>query len=169
MDLTSSPIPTEDLPWMPLGPGIAARPLWFGRRIFAVVVQLKVEPGVSVGRHKHTGAVHAFNVPGSRELGNGEIAGPGAYVYEPAGNADDWRCVGDEPCIIQITLSGRVIYVDDDGKATERHGQCEASTAISRLVPGNGHRSHGARRVMIMRFLAWLPLLLLAAACGQRT
>ena len=114
MDLTSSPIPTEDLPWMPLGPGISARPLWFGGESRSL--QLKVEPGVSVGRHKHTGAVHAFNVSGSRELGNGEIAGPGAYVYEPAGNADDWRCVGDEPCIIQITLSGRVIYVDDDGK-----------------------------------------------------
>lgn len=113
MDLTSSPIHTEELPWMPLGPGISARPLWFGGE--ERTLQLKVEPGVSVGRHRHTGAVHAFNVSGSRELGNGEIAGPGDYVYEPAGNADCWRAVGDVPCIVQITLSGRVVYIAEDG------------------------------------------------------
>jgi hypothetical protein len=114
MDMTSSPIHTADLPWMPLGPGIWARPLWFSGD--SRTLQLKVEPGVSVGQHRHTGAVHAFNISGSRELGSGEIAGPGAYVYEPAGNADCWRCVGDEPCVVQITLSGRVIYVNDNGK-----------------------------------------------------
>jgi hypothetical protein len=113
MDLTSSPIHTEQEPWMPLGPGISARPLWF--RGDSRSLQLKVEPGVSVGRHRHTGPVHAFNVSGSRELESGEIAGPGAYVYEPAGNADCWRCIGDEPCVVHITISGRVIYVDDDG------------------------------------------------------
>jgi anti-sigma factor ChrR (cupin superfamily) len=113
MDLTSRPIRTGQLPWMPLGPGIAARPLWFGGE--ERTLQLKVEPGVSVGRHRHTGAVHAFNVQGSRELGNGEIAGPGDYVYEPAGNADCWRAVGGVPCIVQITLSGRVVYLAEDG------------------------------------------------------
>ena len=113
MDLSSSPIQTEDQPWMPLSPGISARPLWFGDE--ARTLQLKVEPGVSVGRHRHTGAVHAFNVRGSRELGNGEIAGPGAYVYEPEGNDDCWRCIGEEPCVIQITLSGRVAYLAEDG------------------------------------------------------
>jgi anti-sigma factor ChrR (cupin superfamily) len=113
MDLTSRPIRTGQLPWMPLGPGIAARPLWFGGE--ERTLQLKVEPGVSVGRHRHTGAVHAFNVQGSRELGNGEIAGRGDYVYEPAGNADCWRAVGGVPCIVQITLSGRVVYLAEDG------------------------------------------------------
>jgi anti-sigma factor ChrR (cupin superfamily) len=113
MDLTASPIRTDELPWMPLGPGISVRPLWFGSD--ERTLQLRVEPGVSVGRHRHTGAVHAFNVQGSRELGSGEIAGPGDYVYEPPGNADCWRAVGDVPCIVQITLSGRVIYVADDG------------------------------------------------------
>jgi 2,4'-dihydroxyacetophenone dioxygenase len=113
MDLTSSPIRTAQLPWMPLGPGISARPLWFGGE--ERTLQLKVDPGVGVGRHRHTGAVHAFNVQGSRELGTGEIAGPGDYVYEPAGNDDCWRAVGDVPCIVQITLSGRVIYITEDG------------------------------------------------------
>jgi anti-sigma factor ChrR (cupin superfamily) len=113
MDRTSNPIHVDDEPWMPLSPGIWARPLRFAGE--ERTLQLKVEPGVNVGRHRHTGAVHAFNLQGSRELGNGKVAGPGAYVYEPTGNEDDWLCVGDEPCIVQITLSGRMIYLDDAG------------------------------------------------------
>lgn len=27
---------------------------------------------------------------------------------EPAGHVDSWPCVGDEPCIVQITMSGRL-------------------------------------------------------------
>lgn len=113
MDRTSHPLSTLEQPWMPLSPGISVRPLWFGDD--ERTLQLRVDPGVSVGRHRHTGPVHAFNVSGSRELGNGEIAGPGDYVHEPAGNADCWRAVGDVPCIVQITLSGRVVYIADDG------------------------------------------------------
>ena len=123
MDRTSSPIHTEDQPWMPLSPGVWARPLSFAGE--ERTLQLKVEPGVSIGRHRHTGAVHAYNIRGSRELGTGEIAGPGAYVYEPAGNEDCWRCVGDEPCIVQITLSGRMAYLDAAGEETsytDTHG-----------------------------------------------
>jgi hypothetical protein len=102
---------------MPLNPGVWVRPLRFAGEERSL--QLKVEPGVSVGRHRHTGAVHAFNISGSRRLSTGEIAGPGAYVYEPPGNEDCWECVGDEPCILQINLSGRVISFDDHGQVTD--------------------------------------------------
>lgn len=114
MDITSSPIRTDEEPWMPLSNGISVRPLWFGNE--DRTLQLKVDPGISVGRHRHTGPVHAFNVRGSRRLGNGEIAGPGDYVYEPAGNVDCWMAIGDEPCIVQITLTGRVVYLAQDGR-----------------------------------------------------
>jgi anti-sigma factor ChrR (cupin superfamily) len=113
MNRTSTPIDTRDLPWMPLGEGVWARPLRFSGE--ARSLQLKVEPGVTIERHRHAGEVHAFNVSGHRRLDNGEIAGPGAYVYEPPGNEDAWTCVGDEPCIVQITMSGRLTYVGADG------------------------------------------------------
>ena len=116
-DLTSRPIHTNDLPWMPLGPGISARPLWFGGE--SRTLQLKLEPGATVGRHRHTGAVHAYNIRGSRRLGSGEIAGTGAYVYEPAGTVDCWSCFGDEPCVVQITLAGQFISLDDNGEVEE--------------------------------------------------
>ena len=51
-----------------------------------------------------------------RRLGTGEIAGPGAYVYEPAVNMDSWSCEGDEPVIVQITMSGSLTYLGEDGR-----------------------------------------------------
>jgi len=37
-------------------------------------------------------------------------------VYEPAGNIDSWACYGDEPVIVQITMSGSVAYLDENAK-----------------------------------------------------
>lgn len=111
MNSTSSPIDTASIEWMPLEPGVWVRPLRFDGE--DRTLQLKVDPGASIALHRHTGAVHAFNVSGRRELGDGgPVAGPGAYVYEPAGNVDSWRCVGDEACVVQITMNGRVEYLD---------------------------------------------------------
>jgi len=116
MDRTSTPMDTRELPWMPLGDGVWARLLWLEGEHRSL--QLKVSPGTEIGRHRHHGNVHAYNVTGYRQLGGGAIAGPGAYVYEPAGNVDAWRCIGDEPCIVQITMSGRLEYLDERGEVT---------------------------------------------------
>jgi len=114
MNRTTSPIHADELPWAPLSEGVSFRPLRFGRDGRAL--QLRVEPGVVIARHRHTGAVHAFNLSGQRELiEKGEIVGPGGYVYEPPGNIDSWRCIGEEPCVVQINLSGRVEYLDAEG------------------------------------------------------
>lgn len=118
VNLTSSPVNVSNHPWVPLGPGVSFKPMRFGRA--GRTLQLRVEPGVTVPSHRHTGAVHAFNLSGSRELIEvGEIAGPGAYVFEPAGNVDSWRCVGDEPCVVQINLTGRLEYIAADGSVVD--------------------------------------------------
>jgi 2,4'-dihydroxyacetophenone dioxygenase len=114
MNQSSSPAYADAHAWVPLNEGVSFRPLRFGRRGRAL--QLRVEPGVTIPPHRHTGPVHAFNLSGSRELiETGEIAGPGAYVYEPSGNVDSWRCIGDEPCVVLINLKGRVEYLDAEG------------------------------------------------------
>lgn len=112
-NITETPINTMELPWMPLGVGVSARPLHFrgGER----TLQLRVEPGVRIPLHRHDGHVHALGLSGRRRLGDGSIAGPGDYVFEPAGNVDSWACEGDEPCIVQITMTGRLTYLDADG------------------------------------------------------
>lgn len=137
MTETSPPIKTEDLPWMPLGDGIWARPLRFHGEERAL--QLMVAPGVAIERHKHAGEVHAFNVAGSRRLNTGEIAGPGAYVYEPPGNEDSWECIGDEPCIVQIVMSGRLTYTGETGEALDYVDTSKLRSLYLDWCRENGH------------------------------
>ena len=86
----------ESLPWIPVAPGESIKPLRFLSGNRGRVLLLRLEPGCVVPPHRHTGDVHAFNLEGSRELlDSGQIVGPGDYVYEPAGNADTWRAVGE--------------------------------------------------------------------------
>ena len=114
MDMTETPLDTNELPWMLLKPGIWAKPLRLEGE--ERTLQLKVDPGATIAPHRHDGFVHAYTVSGSRRLGNGAVAGPGTYVYEPPSNADTWSCEGDEPCIVQITMSGRLTDVDEHGR-----------------------------------------------------
>ena len=112
------PIHDTDIDWIPLREGLSFRPLHFEQDGYSL--QLRLEPGTLISHHRHTGEVHAFNLCGERELiEDGVIAGPGAYVYEPAGNVDSWRAIGSTPCIVQISLKGRVEYLDDGGEVID--------------------------------------------------
>lgn len=101
--------------WIPLGDGEWFKPLGFGpggwRRLL-----LRLRPGTRVARHRHRGEVHAINVAGHRRIdGRPELIGPGTYVYEPAGNIDSWQAVGDEDCVVSITVAGAMEYLDEEG------------------------------------------------------
>jgi len=104
--------------WIPTGVGKSFRPLRFGPDGWSELMRL--EPGSVVALHRHTGEVHALSLSGTREiLGTGELAGPGSYTYEPAGTIDAWQAVGDEPCVLHLTVTGEVQYLGTDGKVTE--------------------------------------------------
>ncbi|WP_421739137.1 cupin domain-containing protein [Caulobacter sp.] len=108
-------VATEDIPWVPLRAGLSMRPLHFEENGYAL--QLRLEPGTVIAPHRHTGITHALNLSGYREiLESGEIIGPGDFIFEPIGNTDSWRCHGDAPCIIQLSLTGRVEYLGPDGE-----------------------------------------------------
>ena len=112
------PLDTGSMPWIPTGPGKSFCPLRFAADGWSELMRL--EPGSAVALHRHTGEVHAFNLAGTREiLGTGERAGPGNYVYEPAGTVDGWRAVGDEPCVVHIKVAGAIEYLGDDGQVIE--------------------------------------------------
>jgi len=107
----------ESVPWIPLGPGESFKPLRFLAGNRGRVLLLHLDVGCTVPPHRHTGDVHAFNLQGSRELlDNGQIVNAGDYVYEPAGNADTWRVVGDGPCTVFIATRGSMEYLDDQGQ-----------------------------------------------------
>lgn len=105
----------EHTQWIPTGPGKSFRPVHFDDHGWTEL--MRVEPGALVARHHHTGEVHGFNLSGQRELIEaGLVVGPGDYVYEPQGNIDSWRGVGDEPCIIHIRVVGEVEFFDEHGE-----------------------------------------------------
>jgi quercetin dioxygenase-like cupin family protein len=111
---------TNSMPWIPLGPGESFKPLRFMKNDRGRVLLLRLDPGTIAARHRHLGDVHAFNVSGSRELDTGEIVGPGGYVFEPAGNVDSWKAVGDEPVVVHITSFGPMEYLDANDEVLKR-------------------------------------------------
>jgi len=128
MNTTAYPVNADSIPWLPLHDGLSLRPLYFSPDGYCA--QLRIEPGVTIPRHRHTGEVHAYNLAGCRELiETGEIARPGTYIYEPPGNEDSWRCVGYVPCIVQFSITGRVEYLgprDEVLSTTDSRTACEA-------------------------------------------
>ena len=126
---TTFELDTNLLDWVPLAEGLSFKPLAFFPGDTGYQLLLRLEPGTTIPRHRHTGEVHAFNIAGSRRiLTTGELIGPGTYLYEPVGNTDTWQAVGDDVCVVHIEANGRVEYLDDDDKVV-RH--TDASTARS--------------------------------------
>lgn len=120
-ELPTRSAPDTDTPWVPLGEGKAFKPLRFLRDNRGFVELLRLEPGVEIGWHRHTGEVHAYNLQGTRELHTGECIGPGDYVYEPPGNTDKWRAIGDVPLVVFVVVMGEVEYLDADGEVSARY------------------------------------------------
>lgn len=110
----------KDTPWVPLSEGRAFKPIRFLSDDRGYVALMRVDVGTAIPPHRHTGEVHALNLEGHRELGSGEIVGPGDYVYEPAGNLDTWKAIGDEPVIVLIVVHGSVEYLGPDGEVARR-------------------------------------------------
>lgn len=104
----------ESIPWIPLGDGKSFKPLRFFKDDRGFAELLKIESGTVIPLHRHTGEIHAYNLEGTRELCTGERIGPGEYVYEPTGNVDTWKVVGDVPCVIFVTVEGVVEFLRDD-------------------------------------------------------
>jgi quercetin dioxygenase-like cupin family protein len=111
----------DTVPWVPLSPGKWFKPLRFLRDDRGFVELLKLDPGQEIPLHRHTGEVHALNLEGSRQLCTGEVIGPGDYVYEPAGNTDSWKVVGDVPLVVLVTATGAVEYLDANGAVAKRY------------------------------------------------
>lgn len=107
---------SAELPWVPSPvPGKSAKPLRFFRGNRGFVELLRMEPGVSMPRHRHTGETHAFHLAGWRRLDTGAHVGPGDHVHEPPGHVDSWDVIGDEPLIALVVVMGEVEELAPDG------------------------------------------------------
>lgn len=115
-----TPVHADALPWIPLRPGLAFKPLAFTRGGEGWSILLRVDPGTVIARHRHTGEVHAYHLQGQRRLDGGEVLGPGTYLYEAPGNEDHWSAVGDEPLVALLVATGAVEYLGEDGAIASR-------------------------------------------------
>ena len=109
------------LPWAPVSPGFELKVLHGERDDDTRALLLRLAPGTVIGRHRHTGEVHAWHLQGQRKLlETGEVIGPGGYVYEPPGNLDTWSAVGDEPLVLFVTVRGVLETLDERGAVVDR-------------------------------------------------
>ena len=111
---------SQDDSWIPEGQGKWSRPLRFLPDESGWVELMRLDPGVRLGLHRHSGLVHAYNVQGRRRLCTGEDIAPGGYVYEPPGKVDWWEATGDEPLIVFVVVMGSVEYLSEDGQVLRR-------------------------------------------------
>lgn len=126
-------------PWIPSStPGKSSSPLRFFADDRGFVELLRMEPGVVMPLHRHTGEIHAYNLTGTRKLCTGELIGPGDYVYEPPGNVDWWKIVGDEPMLALVIVMGAVEFLGPGDVVTFR------ATASTQRADYERHcRAHG--------------------------
>ena len=106
----------DSMPWVPSGPGNAFRPLRFWPGGWSELMRL--EPGIEVPLHRHTGPVDVYVLEGHRRLDSGEVLGPGDYQHEPAGTIDAWAATGSRPCVVHLRIEGDIEYLDADGVVT---------------------------------------------------
>jgi 2,4'-dihydroxyacetophenone dioxygenase len=125
----------DELPWQKVSPGFSLKVLHGGGDEDTRVLLLRLEPGTLVPLHRHTGEVHAFNLSGYRELvEQGEVVGPGGYVYEPPGNVDSWRAVGDEPVVVLVTCRGAMETFGEGGAVVARSTTGALSESYRRFL-----------------------------------
>lgn len=139
----------DDMPWIPSGtPGKSSKPLCFLPDNRGFVELLRMEPGVVMPLHRHSGDIHAWNLVGSRRLCTGELIGPGDYVYEPPGNTDWWKIEGEVPMVALVVVLGDVEFIHADGRLRSRADAASQLAAYLAYCRANGVLpAHGLDRL----------------------
>jgi len=110
----------DDPCWVPLGPGVAFRPLMFDVTQGGWSTLLRVAPGCKLARHYHTAPVHGYTIRSSwRYPEHDWVAKPGTYIFEPPGEAHTLVVdEGEEEMVTFFVTRGSLIYTDEDGNQT---------------------------------------------------
>ena len=139
MKLSPQPLDSEQIPWIPIGPGESFKPLRFLSGDRGRVLLLRLMPGTLVPRHRHLGEVHGLNLAGQRRLlETGQLVGPGGYVYEPSGTVDSWQAVGEEPVVVHIIAYGAMEYLGGNGEVLRRDSASSLREAYLSYCVANG-------------------------------
>ena len=120
-----------DLPMVRLGPGVSLQLLQVDLDHNIRVTRVLFEPGLALGKHKHTGHVHAWTLSGSWKYTEyPEVNVAGSYLFEPAGAAHTLVVPANnaETTEVLFVVHGSNLELDADDSirsVTDARGLCE--------------------------------------------
>lgn len=105
------------------------------------VLRVRIKPGVTQMRHKHTGEVIAYTLSGSwKYLLYPEINEKGSYLYEPAGSVHTLHCLDSntEDTDVVFVIRGANLYLDEDDNVSQVVDAAVALEVYQRLCAESG-------------------------------
>jgi len=118
----------DDEAWIPYADGVWVQPCCFDVTTGGFSALLKGLPGAQLGVHYHVGTVRGYTLRGRwGYLEHDWVAGPGTFIYEPAGEAHTLVIAEDSPgpALILFIVEGGLIFLDkpqDGGFAAYEDG-----------------------------------------------
>jgi 2,4'-dihydroxyacetophenone dioxygenase len=109
----ASLLDTESMPWDGEGSGNAMKVLWVSEETGAWIALIKSAAGQVNPPHVHLGPADFFVLSGRLEY-RGGVAGPGAYVREPAGAVHDATTTPVETVYL-ANVQGPIAFFGPDG------------------------------------------------------
>lgn len=111
-----------DLPFVSFGEGVDLQLLQVDLRQGLWIVRQRMQPGVTLPTHHHTGAVNAFTLAGAWQyLEYPEVNVAGSYLFEPAGSVHTLHTPPNnrEVTDVWFAISGANLNLDQDGGVFE--------------------------------------------------
>lgn len=106
----------EDLPWVPQADGVWFRPLRISLELGTWTNLLRVNKQGVISLHRHPCPVEAWVIKGEwHYLEHDWVAGPGSYVYEPAGDVHTLVVTGQEEMVTMFSMHGPIEYIGPNG------------------------------------------------------
>lgn len=116
--LEDKAIHLDDIPWVPQTDRVWFKPLRFDLTTGSWINLLRIKPGGTVNRHRHTGGkVLAYTIQGQwRYLERDWVAKEGTFVFEPPGDIHTLVVDGEEEMITLFLLDGCIHYLDENNE-----------------------------------------------------
>jgi hypothetical protein len=115
----SAMVDTESLAWIPLPPPLVGnwiKPLRISEETGDMSLLFKFDAGTREVRHRHIGPANFLVLSGCVEIW-GREAGPGCWMYEPAGAVHDGTFFPVDTVILS-NAQGPIVLLDDDDNVT---------------------------------------------------
>lgn len=110
-----------ELPFVEFEPGVEMQVAHIDVESGLWVVRMRMQPGVTLPTHKHTGEVYAFTLAGSwKYLEYPEVNTAGSYLYEPAGSIHTLHvpATNTEVTDVWFAIRGANLNLDEAGNVS---------------------------------------------------